>query len=353
MASGIYKITDKRNNKIYIGRAVDLDNRKWRHFCYTHPEDYALSSIQSEINMDIHKAMMESKNANDFIFEIIEYCDVNELDKKEQYYIKYYDCKVPKGYNKTDGGNTFPHLQGENHYNHKITQQEADLIKQLLKERKSVNEIIQQIPNATLGIISHINNGRSWVDSNLQYPICKLSGLIKFDDETVMAIRREKENGKTITELAQKYNTGSSTITSICNGTTHKDLPILKTTIRNRDTFTEQDVNYFREQYYIYNIPKKLLYEQSEFTDKITFSGFRNMIDGYTYKQYKMYPKKDTQNQTKNSIVKKRDINNLIERNNKIRKLAEQGIQKREIAKIIGCSERTVYRAINKENGFE
>lgn len=352
MASGIYKITDKRNNKIYIGRAVNLDNRKWRHFCYTHPDDYSFSSLQSEINMDIHKAMLESKNADDFIFEVIEYCDIESLDQKEQFYIKLYDCIAPKGYNKTIGGNTFPHAQGEEHYNHKITQAEANLIKQLLQERKSVEDIIHQIPNATIGIISHINNGRTWVDPNIQYPICKLSGLIKFDDETVMSIRREKEEGKTTKELAKKYNTGDSTITSICNGTTHKDLPVLKTVSRKVNTFTEQDVNYFREQYYIYNVPKQKLYEQSDFTNKITYSGFRNMIDGYTYKQYKMYPKKE-QNQKKEIISKKRDISNLKERNNKIRELAEQGLQKAEIASIIGCSVRTVYRAINKENSFE
>ena len=30
MKSGIYKITNLKNNKIYIGRAVDLQNRKWQ-----------------------------------------------------------------------------------------------------------------------------------------------------------------------------------------------------------------------------------------------------------------------------------------------------------------------------------
>jgi excinuclease UvrABC nuclease subunit len=40
MNSGIYKITNLKNNKIYIGRAVDLKNRKWRHWCFLHPNQY-------------------------------------------------------------------------------------------------------------------------------------------------------------------------------------------------------------------------------------------------------------------------------------------------------------------------
>jgi hypothetical protein len=36
--------------------------------------------------------------------EIIEYCDVYELNDKEKLYIKQYNTKFPHGYNLTDGG---------------------------------------------------------------------------------------------------------------------------------------------------------------------------------------------------------------------------------------------------------
>lgn len=340
MASGIYKITDKRNNKIYIGRAVNLQNRKWRHYCYTHPEDYLESSLLSEISMEIHKAMMESRNKNDFIFEVVEECSEEKLNEREQYYIKYYDCIIPKGYNKTKGGNSFPHLSGEKHPNHKITLEEANKIKFMLKNKKTVEDIIKEIPKATMGIISHINTGRTWKEPNITYPISRLNGLIKFDDELVMEIRRKREEGKTATELSKEYNTSVSTITSICNGNTHKDLPILRTNIIKNNHFSEEEVEFFRQQYYINNISIKELYNNSNFKNKITYDGFKSMVNGTSYKQYKIYDKQ----------IKK---DNLINRNNKIREMASKGMDKKEIAKIIGCSERTIYRAINKENKFE
>jgi len=296
--------------------------------------------------MDIHKAMMESHNAEDFIFEVIEECPENELNEKEQYYIKYFNCMVPKGYNKTRGGESYPHSQGEEHYNHKITLKEANLIKEMLQNKKSVEEIIKIIPQATIGIISHINNGRTWKDSDINYPICRLSGLIRFDDETVMEIRRKREEGETTTSLAKYYNTSTSTISSICNGDTHKNLPILVQKRNLKNIFTEQDVLFFREQYYINNIPIKTLYEQSSFYNIVSYGGFKDMVNGSSYKQYNTYKKEK---------IKKEDNKKekLIDRNELIRKLDSQGISKKEIANKIGCSIRTVYRAINKENKFE
>lgn len=65
--------------------------------------------------------MLESRNENDFTFEIVEYCDKEFLDEREQFYIKKFNTLYPNGYNKTKGGNSWPHVKGEEHYNHKIT----------------------------------------------------------------------------------------------------------------------------------------------------------------------------------------------------------------------------------------
>jgi hypothetical protein len=71
--------------------------------------------------MEIHQDMMKSQNDSDFIFEIIEYCSENLLDEREQYYIKKFNSIAPNGYNHTIGGQTYPHLKGEQRPNHKIT----------------------------------------------------------------------------------------------------------------------------------------------------------------------------------------------------------------------------------------
>lgn len=339
MASGIYKITDTRNGKIYIGRAVDLKTRKWRHFCYTHPEDYKSSSLVSEINMDIHKAMIESHNKNDFVFEVVEECPIEKLDEKEEYYIQMFNSKE-NGYNSTDGGKTYAHSTGEDHYNHKITKNEADKIKILLLNGKTVKEIKEQIPSATIGIISSINNGRTWKDNNITYPISRMNGVIKFSNEEVLDIRIRRANGETTVSLAQRYNTTTSTISSIRTGLTHTDLPVYQTEFIKRNIFSEEQVNFYRQEYYINNVPIKTLYENSDFQDLISYDGFKCMVNGTSYKQYKVYDKQ----------IKK---DTLVDRNERIRQLEKEGMLKKDIAIIVGCSERTVYRALSKDNKFE
>ena len=338
MASGIYKITDIRNKKAYIGRAVDLSNRKWRHFCYIHPERYKSSSLESEKNMRIHIAMNESRNENDFIFEIIEECPEDQLNEKEKYYIKKFNTLYPNGYNSTEGGDSYPHLEGSMHYNHKITEMEASQIKKLLKEGKNAEEIIKEIPNSTMGIISSINNGRSWRDNKISYPISRMNGVIRFTDEEVMTIRRKRFERESVVNLAKEFKTSTGTISSIVLGDTHKNLPILTQRKEKKYTFSNDEVDYFRKQYYIEGKTIKDLHKN--FQENISYEAFKSMINGTTYKNCKTYKKELTKNN--------RDKNKIIERNTKILELNKQNFSKKEIAKIVGCSERTVYRALEK-----
>jgi len=79
MKSGIYKITNIINNKIYIGSAVNF-NKRW-------------NAHRSELKLNKHhcKHLQNSYNKyneNCFIYEIIEIVDnINDLLIKEQYWI--------------------------------------------------------------------------------------------------------------------------------------------------------------------------------------------------------------------------------------------------------------------------
>ena len=85
---GIYKITNIKNNMIYIGQSRQLSKR-----LKSHKNAVEKSYIDNEIR----------KNPNDFKYEIIEYCSEEELNEKEIYWIKFYDS-YNSGYNKTPGG---------------------------------------------------------------------------------------------------------------------------------------------------------------------------------------------------------------------------------------------------------
>lgn len=93
--SGIYKIENIFSNKIYIGQAKDIRKRLREH-------------LESCIRQDKYenKPLISAwkKYGKDCLdFEIIEKCDISELDDKEIYWIAYYDSHK-NGYNMTSGG---------------------------------------------------------------------------------------------------------------------------------------------------------------------------------------------------------------------------------------------------------
>lgn len=97
----IYKITNKINGKIYIGQTVYTLRKRWAAHCSKHSNCPA-----------IHAAIQKYGKENFTVEQIDIACDLDELTKKEQYWIEYYDCVAPNGYN-LKGGGTHPILSDE------------------------------------------------------------------------------------------------------------------------------------------------------------------------------------------------------------------------------------------------
>lgn len=90
MSIGIYKIENLINHKIYIGQSIEIEKRWQKH-------------LNTKDNFVIHKALQKYGKEN-FSFQIIEECDLLDLDNKEQYWINYYNSLIPNGYNMIPGG---------------------------------------------------------------------------------------------------------------------------------------------------------------------------------------------------------------------------------------------------------
>lgn len=87
IVSGIYKICNTANNKIYIGSAINIKSRWYKH--------------TSDLDLGRHKnkhlqASWNKYGKQRFTFSIIELCEVNALINREQFYI---DALKPE-YNK-------------------------------------------------------------------------------------------------------------------------------------------------------------------------------------------------------------------------------------------------------------
>lgn len=90
---GIYKIENKINGKVYIGQSVEIEKRLYAHKKFYHKDSY----IDNEIN---------KLGVENFSFTIVEECQKEELDTREQFYIQQYNSLFPSGYNLTVGGQT-------------------------------------------------------------------------------------------------------------------------------------------------------------------------------------------------------------------------------------------------------
>lgn len=92
--SGIYKITNIELDKSYIGQCVSFKDR-WR----IHLKRGL--GIDTPSTNKFYQAMKEYKPWN-FTFEVLEFCDKTELNKKENYWINFYQTNS-WGYNGNKG----------------------------------------------------------------------------------------------------------------------------------------------------------------------------------------------------------------------------------------------------------
>ena len=94
MISGIYKITNLNNGKFYIGSSVDINQRWMKHLSALRGGKHHNKHLQSAFDID---------GEENFVIEILEYCEELSLLTKEQIYLDETKCYVHTiGYNMCD-----------------------------------------------------------------------------------------------------------------------------------------------------------------------------------------------------------------------------------------------------------
>ena len=98
----IYKITNKLNNKCYIGQTIKSAEERWKEH-----QSHAFGTHINDINKTLYKAIRKYGLEN-FTFEVLQdnIETFEQLDKAEIYWIDYYNSFV-KGYNETFGGQQY------------------------------------------------------------------------------------------------------------------------------------------------------------------------------------------------------------------------------------------------------
>ena len=158
---GIYKYTNLINGKVYIGQSDNINQRRKAH------RNSPFNPNSSTYNCVFYRAIRKYGLEN-FKFEIIEECSKDKLNERERYWIKYYrsylgfkDCN---GYNMTLGGDS---VCARYLLDYEQVQEIQHL---LLTTRISQMEISKQFGVSQM-TISQINQGVTWVDEELSYPL--------------------------------------------------------------------------------------------------------------------------------------------------------------------------------------
>lgn len=244
MSIGIYKYQNKLDGTIYIGQSDNIEKRYAQHIYDT--------LNRPERSTGIDKAMAEFGREN-FTFEIIELCPVEQLDERERYWIAYYDS-FHNGYNGTPGGKS---LRGEDHPRAILTEEDVWFIRECYKNhigRSYVYDMVKPTGISERGFLKVWNNenwstvhqdvytveNKEWHKKNIghsedQIGLSSLDRAIKQEEIDIWV--QEFKNGMSINAIAKKYNRDNGTVEKyIHNPTEKKEVKYKGRKIKNINT---------------------------------------------------------------------------------------------------------------------
>ena len=144
---GIYKITKKSNGKSYIGQSNDIERRINEH---KYKVDLAIDQAINKYGIDA------------FEYEIIEECELSQLDEREKYWIAFYNTYKGFGYNCNAGGGD---SRGENNGRTKLTNDDVAYIRECYDLHYRRKEVYEQFKDKiSFSAFASIWDGTTWKD---------------------------------------------------------------------------------------------------------------------------------------------------------------------------------------------
>lgn len=201
----IYKITNTKNNKIYIGQSKNPESRFEQHM--------QRRSSSKAISLDV-----KTYGRDSFILDILE--QTNDcFQEREIYWISHYKQLGFEMYNKRKGGENPPTFCGEDSSGCVYSEKHVDECIYLLKNTLlNYTDISKKIKTSTYFVI-RINNGEQWVRDGVEYPIRKESHFSIIAEKVIYDLKHTKI---TQNHIAKKYGVARTMVTAINNGVNRK-----------------------------------------------------------------------------------------------------------------------------------
>lgn len=225
---GIYKITNNINGKIYIGQSNNIQRRFSEH---------QTKGSASRIPVDI---AIQKYGKENFSFEVLEECLVEELNIKETEWIAYFNS-IEDGYNCSVGGDQ--QSIGSNNGRAILTEDEVKIIRKAYANHLRRKEVYEQFKEKiSFSTFANVWDGSSWshimpevfTEENKNYYATESTNgeksyQAKFSDKEVIQLRERyvTENARDIYN-DYKDRCSYNTLQQILWGRTYKNLPIYK-----------------------------------------------------------------------------------------------------------------------------
>lgn len=225
---GIYKITNKLNNKAYIGQSNDIERRFREH---------QTKGEASRIPLDI---AIQKYGKENFLYEVLEECEIEQLNEKESYWITTLETHL-KGYNCNAGGEQSS--IGESNGKAKLTVEDVKKIRIAYNNHEKQRDVYEDYKHLiTFNSFQNIWQGQSWkhimpevfTEENKKYYVYENSKgsnskAAAFTDEEVIKIRQRyvNESAKAIYQ-DYKDRIAYQSFQMILWGRYYNNLPIYK-----------------------------------------------------------------------------------------------------------------------------
>lgn len=216
--SGIYAIVNLANNKLYIGSAVKLKQRRNKH----------LQMLRDGCHTNIRLQRSFNKfGENSFIFKVVEYCETNILINREQFWLdKYFDTQNCYNILKIAGSS----------FGYKHSDEIKEILRQKAKRENLSLETLQKMSVANSR--PHTDDwktkmkdkmtGRKHSEESKNKMKLKAIGRRpskeSIDAQKKITIQIDKDNGQeinrfdSVTEAGEKTKINPSNISSVCLG---------------------------------------------------------------------------------------------------------------------------------------
>ena len=212
MKKDIYIIKNDINSKVYIGQAINVKQRFQNH-----------CKPSSSQDNDLVSRAIQKYGRNHFWYEILE-SQIENYDQREKYWISYYNCIRPNGYNISEGGDYPPVQKGTHHPESKLTgKQLNELIYDLQYTQLSYSQLSDKY-DLSKSSIYEINNGKTYFNSEISYPIRTNKnprGALS-DKQVLEIIELLKSSYLSYEEIGSQYGVEARVISRINRGIFHK-----------------------------------------------------------------------------------------------------------------------------------